>query len=485
MAKQTQISFRQVRSLQRVQVGEKVLYNGRIWDVDSVSKAELTLGLDNDSKGRTTTYPSLRVLREMVAFLITDRPAIDIVGQKKPKKGKAKQPQQYIDERPLLTGMAWDREMSKLGHDVSAHLGEVEPCGRCSVILAEDRRVEAEFLAECDATCEHCGDDYSTDIRDGSEYCSDECYDEAVEKRKTASYKVRHTMTQVDTGSVGEWTYLRRTIKEGDLQTETGILGGVYDWNEYGWNSGEMVYGWELTLPEKATVNDIAEALKFYEGVEGQKLTPDTPVAQPVMVRVRSYFGQQEIEVKYGSGTHGSLFQRMPKEFTEQQAPVDYCEVCKQPTDRHKCGCSSFGEDTFTEEQLTAGISGRQYRVQREKDGLVVRRDDGKYFGTFCLDSEDAQRHADEMTNGKDVRLYLDMHPKPILGKKKPVCVDCGNDNVLFDAYVSWNPDTAAYEVDNIFDGVFCSECDTDEAAIRWVPVEEETAAEAASEEPW
>lgn len=44
--------------------------------------------------------------------------------------------------------------------------------------------------------------------------------------------------------------------------------------------------------------------------------------------------------------------------------------------------------------------------------------------------------------------------------KLKMTCSHCGSDNVLKDAWVSWNDDLQVWEVESTFDNAFCRDCD-------------------------
>lgn len=56
--------------------------------------------------------------------------------------------------------------------------------------------------------------------------------------------------------------------------------------------------------------------------------------------------------------------------------------------------------------------------------------------------------------------------------KEKPVCANCGSDDVKADAYADWNIETQRWEVANIFDkGSYCCTCDG-ECRLEWVEVE-------------
>lgn len=41
------------------------------------------------------------------------------------------------------------------------------------------------------------------------------------------------------------------------------------------------------------------------------------------------------------------------------------------------------------------------------------------------------------------------------------VCSECGGLDVLRDAWASWNPDTQQWELDNVFDVVWCNDCES------------------------
>jgi predicted RNA-binding Zn-ribbon protein involved in translation (DUF1610 family) len=44
--------------------------------------------------------------------------------------------------------------------------------------------------------------------------------------------------------------------------------------------------------------------------------------------------------------------------------------------------------------------------------------------------------------------------------KYKYTCPHCGNDGVVFDAWVIWNPDKRDYEIENVFDNCYCNGCE-------------------------
>lgn len=56
------------------------------------------------------------------------------------------------------------------------------------------------------------------------------------------------------------------------------------------------------------------------------------------------------------------------------------------------------------------------------------------------------------------------------MSKVKMVCEDCGSDDVVADAYASWNVDTQKWEVDSIFDkGSYCNNCDKESYLVKEV----------------
>jgi hypothetical protein len=67
-----------------------------------------------------------------------------------------------------------------------------------------------------------------------------------------------------------------------------------------------------------------------------------------------------------------------------------------------------------------------------------------------------------------------DQQPTETTPRKKPICDECGSDNVMADALVSWNAATGKYEVDNTFDTWQCFDentCDSNETKVAWVDV--------------
>lgn len=43
--------------------------------------------------------------------------------------------------------------------------------------------------------------------------------------------------------------------------------------------------------------------------------------------------------------------------------------------------------------------------------------------------------------------------------KIKKVCSECGSEDVLVDAYASWNYGKQKYELDSTYDNTFCNNC--------------------------
>lgn len=54
--------------------------------------------------------------------------------------------------------------------------------------------------------------------------------------------------------------------------------------------------------------------------------------------------------------------------------------------------------------------------------------------------------------------------------KTKPVCAECGSDEVSADAYARWCVETQQWEVSQTFDkGAVCENC-SGECSLEWVP---------------
>jgi len=62
-------------------------------------------------------------------------------------------------------------------------------------------------------------------------------------------------------------------------------------------------------------------------------------------------------------------------------------------------------------------------------------------------------------------------------GRKKMskcVCRECGGENVVQDATVSWDKETGTYEVDNVFDKTaYCPDCES-ETSVDWIELTEQ-----------
>lgn len=57
--------------------------------------------------------------------------------------------------------------------------------------------------------------------------------------------------------------------------------------------------------------------------------------------------------------------------------------------------------------------------------------------------------------------------------KTKYVCTKCGGDNILYDAWARWNPDTQEMELERNFDNTFCEDCES-ECSTKKVEEEEQ-----------
>lgn len=68
-----------------------------------------------------------------------------------------------------------------------------------------------------------------------------------------------------------------------------------------------------------------------------------------------------------------------------------------------------------------------------------------------------------------------DATPHERIGRQAPpppfkyVCSHCGSDDVLRDAWASWNPDARRWECDEVFDEAHCCQCDG-RTSLKTVP---------------
>lgn len=53
--------------------------------------------------------------------------------------------------------------------------------------------------------------------------------------------------------------------------------------------------------------------------------------------------------------------------------------------------------------------------------------------------------------------------------KQKPVCQECGSDDVSFDAAAVWNQETQQYELSSTFDSGGCRNCGQEFKHVDWV----------------
>jgi hypothetical protein len=55
--------------------------------------------------------------------------------------------------------------------------------------------------------------------------------------------------------------------------------------------------------------------------------------------------------------------------------------------------------------------------------------------------------------------------------KEKPVCTDCGGDNVSADAWSRWDIEKQQWELSQTFDDTFCHDCEGS-CKVNWVKEE-------------
>lgn len=53
--------------------------------------------------------------------------------------------------------------------------------------------------------------------------------------------------------------------------------------------------------------------------------------------------------------------------------------------------------------------------------------------------------------------------------KQKPVCQECGSDDVSFDAAAVWNQETQQYELSSTFDSGGCRNCEQEFKHVDWI----------------
>ena len=49
---------------------------------------------------------------------------------------------------------------------------------------------------------------------------------------------------------------------------------------------------------------------------------------------------------------------------------------------------------------------------------------------------------------------------QPSKKKVKPVCKECGSNDIKFDAWASWNVETQQTELDQVFEAAWCEKCE-------------------------
>lgn len=79
------------------------------------------------------------------------------------------------------------------------------------------------------------------------------------------------------------------------------------------------------------------------------------------------------------------------------------------------------------------------------------------------------------LTEAERIKLNADMETEDKTAeaakpeRKKPICRNCGSDNLERDALVSWNIDTQDWEVMSVLDNVTCRSCGYESNWSQWV----------------
>lgn len=61
------------------------------------------------------------------------------------------------------------------------------------------------------------------------------------------------------------------------------------------------------------------------------------------------------------------------------------------------------------------------------------------------------------------------------MAKYRMICKDCGSDDVVADAYASWNVDTQSWEVSGVYDkDNYCNNCDEEKKYLEKEIIQEQ-----------
>lgn len=67
----------------------------------------------------------------------------------------------------------------------------------------------------------------------------------------------------------------------------------------------------------------------------------------------------------------------------------------------------------------------------------------------------------------KEIKMNTVTNPEPGELENAPVCATCGSQDVVVDAWASWNPATAMWELEDCSDAAFCKACNG-KTKLRW-----------------
>jgi hypothetical protein len=127
----------------------------------------------------------------------------------------------YYDPYPSLKGSAWEEIMSKQGHDVTAHLGEVEICPMCKMM----------YIIEQLGLMQDAYSEKRSDVSDAiDEILRGEPFDPSIPEHRFADFIIKLPQFQIDEVEVryDTLTTMLRVIRKDDIEIWDDPIDGKY-----------------------------------------------------------------------------------------------------------------------------------------------------------------------------------------------------------------------------------------------------------------
>ena len=140
----------------------------------------------------------------------------------------------------------------------------------------------------------------------------------------------------------------------------------------------------------------------------------------------------------------------------------------------HHCECADVIDDgpDFNDLNHRASTDGRDgIEMALRALGFNKAVEDHRQFGIHTAHETIAAQHGKHW-NPVEFE-HIEMAGGCVMSMKKPICFNCGSDDILSDAYASWDSIAGAWVLHAAYENWVCLGCEDQDASLRWVDVEE------------